>query len=170
MNALRRALPTLTALSALLLPAAGRALHAQAPASDSASVVATMQRLFDGLAQRDTVLLRAVLLPGTRFVSLSADRPSSAPHTESDSAALRDIATTTERMLERMWHPVVQVQGRIATLRAPYDFHVDGRFSHCGIDTATLVRTDAGWRIAALVYTVQRTGCAPSPLGPPAQR
>ena len=68
-----------------------------------------------------------------------------------------------------MWAPVVQVQGRIASVWTPYDFHIDGRFSHCGIDTITLLRTDAGWRIAGLLYTVQRTGCAPSPLGPPAE-
>jgi hypothetical protein len=80
---------------------------------------------------------------------------------------LRTITQGRERLLERMWTPVVRVQGAIATLWTPYDFHVDGRFSHCGVDTATLLRTGGGWRIAALVYTVQRTGCAPSPLGPP---
>jgi hypothetical protein len=44
---------------------------------------------------------------------------------------------------------------------------VDGKFSHCGVDAITLVRTDAGWRIASFVYTVEETGCAPSPLGAP---
>ena len=53
---------------------------------------------------------------------------------------------------------------------APYDFHVNGAFSHCGVDVFSLVRTAEGWRIAAVAYTVEREGCAPSPLGPPPGR
>jgi hypothetical protein len=51
-------------------------------------------------------------------------------------------------------------------VHAPYDFHIDGKFSHCGTDVFTLVRAKGEWRIVSIVYTVQRTGCAPSPLGP----
>ena len=46
------------------------------------------------------------------------------------------------------------------------DFWVDGKFSHCGIDIFDLVKTAEGWKISGLTYTVERTGCAPSPLGP----
>jgi hypothetical protein len=49
----------------------------------------------------------------------------------------------------------------------PYDFHIDGEFSHCGIDAFNMVRTDEGWKIASIVWTVERTGCENSPLGPP---
>jgi SAM-dependent methyltransferase len=77
------------------------------------------------------------------------------------------FAAGTERLLERMWQPVVHVEGPLATLWAPYDFHVDGKRSHCGVDAVTLLRGDAGWRVAGITYTVQRADCAPSPLGPP---
>ena len=161
----------LLVLVALLPPLGGRALRAQparATAADPA-VVATVQRLFDAMAARDTVAARALLLPGTRFVSISNDTGPAIPRVQGDSAFLRMLAGSSERLLERMWAPVVQVQGRIATVWTPYDFHRGGRFSHCGIDAVTLLRTDAGWRSAGLLYTVQRTGCAPSPLGPPAE-
>jgi len=48
----------------------------------------------------------------------------------------------------------------------PYDFWVDGKFSHCGIDIFDLVKTAEGWKISGATYTVERTGCAASPLGP----
>ena len=54
--------------------------------------------------------------------------------------------------------------------QAPYDFHRDGEFSHCGVDAFTLVRTESGWKISGGVYTVETEGCAPSPLGPPAMK
>jgi hypothetical protein len=144
----------------------GRALHAQATPGDPA-VVAAVQRLFDAMAAHDTAAARSLLVPGTRFVSISNDTGPGIPRIQGDSAFLRMLAGRADRLLERMWSPVVQVQGRIANVWTPYDFHIDGRFSHCGIDVVTLLRTDAGWQIAGLLYTVQRTGCAPSPLGPP---
>ncbi|HYW32850.1 MAG TPA: hypothetical protein VE869_15225 [Gemmatimonas sp.] len=142
-------------------------LRAQSAASDSTAVVAVVQRLFDAMAKSDTAMAHALLMPGTRFVSLLSDTSTSMPRAQSDTSFLRSLVARPQRLLERMWSPIVHVQGPIATLWAPYDFHVNGQFSHCGIDTATLVRGASGWQIASLVYTVQRRGCAPSPLGVP---
>lgn len=65
-----------------------------------------------------------------------------------------------------MWAPQVSIAGRLASLWAPYDFHRDGKRTHCGINQVNLVKTPEGWRIATLIYTVQTTGCPDSPLGP----
>ncbi len=45
------------------------------------------------------------------------------------------------------------------------DFHADGKFSHCGIDVFNLVRMPDGWKISGGMFTMQREGCAESPLG-----
>ena len=60
---------------------------------------------------------------------------------------------------------VLMVQGNLAQVWAPYDFHLDGKLSHCGIDSFSLVRNADGWRVVGVSYTVQKVGCAPSPLG-----
>jgi len=62
---------------------------------------------------------------------------------------------------------VVQVRGNLAQVWTEYDFHLDGKFTHCGIDAFTLVRVNGDWKIAGTSYTVEPTGCKPSPLGPP---
>ena len=74
------------------------------------------------------------------------------------------IARSQEDLLERMWNPKVEVQGDLASLWAPYDFHNGGRFSHCGTDALHLVRANGNWRVIGLSYTVQSAGCS----GPPA--
>ena len=89
------------------------------------------------------------------------------PPVQEDTAFLAMLATGRERLLERFWQPTGQVDGSIASVWTPYDSHVDGRWSHCGIDVASLVRVGDAWRIAGITYTVQRRGCARSPLGPP---
>jgi hypothetical protein len=61
--------------------------------------------------------------------------------------------------MERMFDPVVHVNGPIAVVWTPYDFHVNGNFSHCGIDVFNLVRVGDTWRISSVAYTVQREDC-----------
>jgi len=134
---------------------------------DREAILAKVQQFFDALADSDTTAGReAVLLDGQYFRlreegdSLALSRT---PHTE----FLRSLAAGGNDFLERMWEPMVLQHGRMAVVWTPYDFHRAGEFSHCGVDVFNLIRTDAGWRIAGIMYTVEPTGCAPSPLGPP---
>lgn len=162
----RSALLARAASVALLLLATSMPLRAQT--SDSAAVLATVQRLFDAMASRDSVAARALLVPGARFVSLRGDTASNAVRIQSDTAFLRSLgAEGARRLLERIWTPRVQLHGPLATVWAPYDFHIDGTPSHCGVDTFTLVRLGGAWRISEITYTRERGGCSPSPLGPP---
>ena len=155
------------ALAAVLLAAGSRTLAAQARPGGADDVLAVVQRLFDAMGARDTSAARALLLPGARFRALRRDTTVARPAAQSDTAFLRQLAAGRERLLERIWAPEVRVEGPLATVWAPYDFHVDGRWSHCGVDAVTLLRTARGWQVAGIDYTVQRRGCVPSPLGAP---
>ena len=138
-----------------------------APVSDSAAVIAVVQRLFDAMATRDTTTARALMLPNSRVISVRSGPNGLSVRVQSDSAFIRSLAAAREALLERMWNPAVRVHGGLADLGAPYDFHQGGRFSHCGVDSFSLVRGPNGWLVASITYTLEQTGCAPSPLGPP---
>ena len=157
----------LSAVVATALAGPARAQTQPAIGSDSAAVLAVVQRLFDAMAQRDTVAARALLMPGSRFVSLRTSGPTAVPRQQTDTAFLRSLATGREKLHERMWNPIVRVHGQLAEVWTPYDFHIDGRFSHCGVDSFTLMKIANVWQLVTIVYTVEPTGCAPSPLGPP---
>ena len=136
--------------------------------ADSVAIIAVVQGLFDGMARRDTAALRALLASGTEFISLRVGGTGEpAIRRQSDTAFLRSMASGGERLLERMWSPAIRVAGPIAEVWTMYDFHRDGRFSHCGVDSFTLLRTGSRWRLVGIVYTVQTEGCPPSPLGRP---
>ena len=68
----------------------------------------------------------------------------------------------------RAWDSEVRIRGPIPTEWTPYDFHIDGKFSHCGVDAFQLLQTPTGSVITGGTYTVERAGCKASPLGPPA--
>jgi hypothetical protein len=147
-------------LCALVMPA-----RAQSPNGDERDVIAAVQVMFDAIAACDAVKARAVSVPEGRLYRLVP-----APGAQPASSTLEQFAARLEQcpntMLERMWTPQVRVHKGIASLWAPYDFWIDGKFSHCGIDSFDLVKTPAGWKITGGIYTVEREGCAPSPLGP----
>jgi hypothetical protein len=108
------------------------------------------------------------MLPGAHLIAvMDPGAPTAAPRIQTDTMFYRSLGGGGAALLERMWQPTVLLHGSVATVHAPYDFHVGGKFSHCGTDVFTVVRAAGEWKISAITYTVQRTGCSPSPLGPP---
>lgn len=61
---------------------------------------------------------------------------------------------------ERYWSPTVLVRGSIAVVWAPYEFWVDGKSSHCGIDVFNFAKVDGAWRVANAMWTVEPEACA----------
>ncbi len=138
---------------------------AQAKSADDAArreALDTVNALFAAMARHDVEASRRLILPGANFVVLPSDGK---VRIEPDGGYLDTLATRKEAFLERIWDAQVTVQGNLAQVWAPYDFHLDGKLSHCGIDSFSLMRTVEGWRVAGISYTVQKTGCPPSPLG-----
>jgi hypothetical protein len=137
-----------------------------AASPEESQVIATVQKLFDAMAAHDGAAAAALTIPeGRVFVVRTTGEPGASTTLAQFAERLPAIKG---RILERMWKPEVRVDGRLATLWAPYDFHRDGQRTHCGIDAVDLVKTSAGWKISGISYTVVTEGCPNSPLGAPA--
>jgi len=63
-------------------------------------------------------------------------------------------------------HPPGDEAAVLAVVWTPYEFWLDGKRSHCGIDTFNLVKVDGNWRVANAMWTIEPEGCAS--LDPPA--
>ena len=153
---------------ALLMCTATSPGAAQTPAPTAAprdSIIAVVQQFFTAMEARDTAAIRRLFLPGARLARLEHRPDSSALGSTSIEEFLRQLPGARARLRERMWDPQVLEHMGLAVVWAPYDFRLDDRFSHCGVDAFTLLRTRDGWRITDVAYTVEPTGC---PEGPPA--
>ncbi len=64
------------------------------------------------------------------------------------------IAASKDALRETIRDPKILVHGGIASVWAPYDFYRNGKRTHGGIDSFSLVRTAGGWKISGLVYSV----------------
>jgi hypothetical protein len=135
-------------LAATLLPA---------QTSDEKDVIAVVQKTFDGIGARDSEMIRSSMLPEAKIYSV---RDAGAPASTAVGDMAAQIAASKVAMVERFTSPPhVLIRGRIAQVWGEYEFLRDGKFSHCGVDTATLFKTADGWKISTLSYTVERTGC-----------
>jgi hypothetical protein len=144
-------------------------MRAQAPTAPERDVVATVQRIFDAMAACDAATIRTLTVAEGRLFRIAPGAAAGARSSSLEEFS-QQFTTCSRRFLERMWEPQVRVHKDIATLWAPYDFWLDGAFSHCGIDSFELVRTAGGWKLTGGIYTVEKEGCAPSPLGPPSTK
>ena len=140
-------------------------IQAQAAQTDRDQVIAAVQGFFDSMATRDPQLAARVLTPEGRFYSTREQDGKPVVRSQTFEAFIAGLPKGTSKQLERMWDPEVKIHGPIATLWTRYDFHTDGKFSHCGIDAFDLVKTEEGWKLAGGTYTVE-SKCEPSPLGP----
>ncbi len=136
------------------------------PGAERQAVLATAQAFFEVIASGDTDAGRDLVTETVSFIGTSTTASGAVLNEFGRDAFLEQISGANG-LLERMWDPTVMVHGTVAIVWTPYDFYVNGEFSHCGVDALNLVRTDDGWRIASIVWTVEPTGCSPSPLGPP---
>jgi len=134
---------------------------------DKAAVTAAVQALFDAMAAKDAQKALALVVPDGQLQSVRKTDAPAAARGRTLEAFANGVATQKAPVLERMWNPEVHVSGPIATLVTRYDFHLDGKFTHCGTDIFTLVKTADGWKISGGIYTVEQTGCEASPLGEP---
>ncbi|HUO27889.1 MAG TPA: nuclear transport factor 2 family protein [Bryobacteraceae bacterium] len=126
-------------------------------ASDEKDAVAVVQKTFDGLAARDAATIRSTMLPDARIFAVRGD---AAPAGVSIDEFLQRIATAQGSLLERFTgEPTVSIRGRMAQIWGEYEFLHDGQFSHCGVDSVSLFKTADGWKIAAIAYTAETTGC-----------
>jgi hypothetical protein len=134
---------------------------------EDAVVEQVAQTLLLALSAADTATLAELLASDAMIYSVREGEGGAVLGARTRASFLEGLGGDDRGLLERMWTPTVLVQDRVAMVWAPYDFHLAGEFSHCGIDIFTLLQGEAGWKVTSITYNVVREGCAPSPLGPP---
>ena len=83
----------------------------------------------------------------------------------SNSEFFDQIADQSTNYYERMWDPIIMYRGDLAVALTTYDFHLNGKFSHCGAESFTLTRKNKRWMVMDWAYTANESGNCNSPLG-----
>lgn len=130
------------------------------------AVLQVIEDFFAALTLRDVERMQSIMTPDGIIYGYRQDPEGLRIIRPSHASYLANLASGEAHIVERFWDPQVMVYERLATVWTPYDFYTDGEFSHCGVNNFSLLRTEAGWVIAGVVFSIESSGCAESPLGP----
>ena len=121
-----------------------------AQSAEEQAVLAPVHALFDGMAKRDAVAIKALTLPGGTMVLMRDGKPAQMTF---EAFAERVVKPSPTHIEERIHNPLVRIDNDLAVVWAPFDFLVDGKVDHCGTDLFNLVRLDGKWMIASVADT-----------------
>lgn len=133
--------------------------------AEEKAVMDAVNRILQAINTRNPAIAEPALMEDAVFYSIRERHGEKITGEQTAKQFLRSVGKGSDRHLERIWNPRVQIEDDVATVSAPYDFHVNGAFSHCGTDIFNLIKTQEGWQVSALTYDVITEGCLPSPLG-----
>lgn len=161
-----RLITTLTVSAAAVHVCAGPSAAAQESTDEADRVVAVVEASLEAVSDEDMVAFTDLMIE--EAVIIGARAADGVPTYRSRTRAEERSAQLPGDVVERGFDPEVRIAGTVATVWLPYDLYVDGEWSHCGVDTFTLVDTPEGWRIAAVIYSIEQPpACRRHPDGPP---
>ncbi len=99
-------------------------------AAEEHAVLAAAQALLEVINARDSVSARQLLVPEGALIAVAPAEDGGRLRVTPHEAFVRTIGEAGPSLQERMWDPEVRIRGPIATVWAPYDFYIDGVFSH----------------------------------------
>ena len=122
------------------------AMPSSAADTDERAVLAPVQAFFDGMAKYDSAAIRATVQPEGSVALLRKGKVVRMTLGE----FADHMKPAKDRIEERIYDPLVRIDGDIAIVWAPYDFLVNGQVKHCGTDAVNLVRIDGRWLITGI--------------------
>jgi hypothetical protein len=138
--------------ASLVAPAQTAPAPAQATtAAEEAAILEVVDRFMHAVSNNDDAAMTAIRIEGaTNTVARANGMVTRRPFQPGRPGAYR----------ERYWDPVVHVRGSLAVVWTPYEFWIDGKTSHCGIDAFEMVKEKGSWRIGHMMWTVEPDACA----------
>jgi hypothetical protein len=133
---------------------------------DRLEVTRLAYEFMEALSARNTDRLDELMAPHARLFSIREGEEGAEYRVRTREEFLEGLSEEGPDFVERIWEPVVELRDRIGMVWAPYDFHVDGELTHCGIDVLAFLKMDEGWKVTSITYNLVRDDCPVSPLGP----
>lgn len=72
---------------------------------------------------------------------------------------LTRVGTSQAVLDEKILSIEIRIDGNMAHAWTPYEFYVDGKFSHCGVNSFQLIKSEMGWKIVHIIDTRRKEGC-----------
>jgi hypothetical protein len=125
------------------------------------SVKATVNRMFEGMKNADTVLMKTAFADDPILQTVAANKKKQI-YIKNDK--FKDFVKfigdqKVGEADERIEFETIRIDAQLAMVWAPYQFYYKGKFHHCGVNSFQLVKLADGWKIQYLIDT-RRKDCS----------
>ena len=116
----------------------------------------TIEIFFEGFHQKDTVKIQSVC--STTIILQSISESAASGNKLSDETAkefYKSIASipSSIKFQEKILNYNIQIDGSMAHVWAPYEFYLNDKLSHSGVNTFTLFKEKDIWKIIYIIDT-----------------
>ena len=127
-------------------------------------VEGVIKTFFEGFHKGDTLLMKSTMADNLIFQTASKNKEQKDILKQDDVAsfikAIGSKRPVIEKWEERISSYNVKVDGNMANAWTPYEFWLDGKFSHCGVNSFQLFHDNGIWKIIYLIDTRRKSSCA----------
>lgn len=125
--------------------------------SEENLVKATVNQLFTGMKTSDSVLIK-------KSFSKNAVLQTITKTGEVKNENIKDFAISIAKaekqsLDERITFSNILIDGNLASVWTPYEFYYKGQFSHCGVNSFQLVKSNNEWKIQYTIDTRRKHNC-----------
>ena len=147
------------AIFALLFLGFGFSSHAQ---NSEGTPQKTIELFFKAFHEQDTTVMRSLTYGEISLRSIGKDKTGTAQiSSESFAGFLKSIASVPNTMIfqEKIHSYEIKTDGEMAHVWTPYTFFVNGKLSHCGVNSFQLFKENGEWKIISIVDTRRKNNC-----------
>ena len=122
----------------------------------------TVEDFFIAFHAQDSLALMRIVNSEVTLKSVSEDSVgNTVVKTEEYNELVKSILSIPKSMSfeERLKSFDIRVNGMLAHVYSPYTFYLNGKISHCGIDSFELVKQNGEWKILSITDTRTKEGC-----------
>lgn len=120
--------------------------------SENVNIKTTIKTFFDGFHQKDSLLMRSVLHESFKLESVALrDNKVS----KRDLNGKEFISAVTKRPDSPVWKEKllsyeIKIDGPLANAWVKYEFWIDNKLSHCGVNSIHLLKDGLKWKIFSI--------------------
>lgn len=121
-----------------------------------------IEKFFDGFHKGDSALVNKTLHKDLKIqTTFTKQNGTKVLKTDQKKQLLITIANKKPNLvyLEKLLSFEIKIDGNLASVWTPYEFYLNGKFSHCGANSFQLFNNNGTWQIIYLIDMRRRTNC-----------
>ena len=121
-----------------------------------------IETFFEGLHKGDSTIMKTTLHKDIKIQTTGTSRDGNKTlRSQTRKGLLIGVAKKTPKAkyLEKLLSYDIKIDGNLASVWTPYEFYLNGNFSHCGANSFQLFDNNGKWEIIYLVDMRRREDC-----------